>query len=134
MQGVAVRGPVSQGLAVTADRAHAARSQPVQQCGDRFVVTSTGIIHDFHADGTLKNGARDTEGPSGNCTNIWASMDVDESQVLNFHPFGLSSVTIVKRWMVGDELHWEYPKFDDVVKMKRLCKVPEAHRVYTLPE
>jgi hypothetical protein len=106
----------------------------IEQCGNRFVITSTGIIHDFHADGTLKNGARDTEGPSSNCANIWASIDVDESQVVNFHPFGLSSVTIVKRRMVGDELHWEYPKFDDVVKMKRLCKVPEAHRVYSPPE
>ena len=34
----------------------------IEQCGDRIVVTTHGIIHDFHADGTLKNGSRDTEG------------------------------------------------------------------------
>jgi hypothetical protein len=30
----------------------------IESCGDRIVITSAGIIHDFHADGSLKNGSR----------------------------------------------------------------------------
>lgn len=102
----------------------------IEQCGDRIVVTANGIIHDFHADGTLKHGSRDTEGPRNHCVNTWASMHVDTDAVLNFHPFGISSITIVKRWMEGDELRWKYPKFDDVIKMRRICRVPDDLRVY----
>jgi len=105
----------------------------IEQCGDRIVVTSSGIIHDFHADGTLENGSRDTEGPTNNCVNTWASIDVDENGVLNFHPFGISSVTVVRRWLEGDELRWKYPKFSDVVRMRRICTVPAEHRVYSPP-
>ena len=103
----------------------------IEQCGDRFVVTTHGIIHDFHADGTLKNGSRDTEGATNSCANTWASMHVDADGVLNFHPFGISSITIVKRWMEGDELRWKYPRIDEVVKMKRICKVPDKQRVFS---
>lgn len=103
----------------------------IEQCGDRIVVTTHGVIHDFHADGTLKNGSRDTEGPLNNCVNTWASMHVDDNAVLRFHPFGISSITIVKRWMAGDELRWTYPRFDEVIKMRRICKVPENLRRYS---
>ena len=103
----------------------------IEQCGDRIVVTTHGIIHDFHADGTLKNGSRDTEGATNNCANTWASMDVGPDAVLNFHPFGISSITIVKRWMEGDELRWKYPRFDHVIKMKRICTVPDEQRIFS---
>jgi hypothetical protein len=103
----------------------------IEQCGDRIVVTTHGIIHDFHADGTLKNGSRDTEGATNSCVNTWASMDVDPDAVLNFHPFGISSITIVKRWMEGDELRWKYPRFDDVIKMRRICTVPDEQRIFS---
>jgi hypothetical protein len=103
----------------------------IEQCGDRIVVTTHGIIHDFHADGTLKNGSRDTEGTATRCANTWASMHVDDNGVLNFHPFGISSITVVKRWMEGDELRWKYPKFDHVIKLRRICTVPAQQRVYT---
>lgn len=106
----------------------------VEQCGDRVVITSSGIIHDFHADCTLKNGSRDTEGPTNNCLNTWVSIDVDEKEVVNFHPIGISSYTVVERWMEGGELRWKYFKFDDTIKMKRICKVPESHRVYLPPQ
>lgn len=114
-------------LAYTGPVGHLER---IEQCGDRFVVTTAGIIHDFHADGTLANGSRDVEGMHNNCVNTWASMSVDDSRVLRFHPFGLSSFTIVRRWLVGDELYWDYPAFDEPVRMRRICEVPAADKVF----
>ena len=38
-----------------------AHVERIEQCGDRTVVTAAGIIHDFHTDGTLRNGSRDVE-------------------------------------------------------------------------
>ena len=35
----------------------------IEQCGDRVVVTSEGVIHDMRADGTLENGVNDVAGP-----------------------------------------------------------------------
>ncbi len=102
----------------------------IEQCGDRIVVTAKGIIHDFHADGTLANGSRDVEGPSNNCMNTWVSIDVDENRTVNFHPFGISAITVVKRWLENDEVRWKYPKFDEAIKMKRICKVPDTHKTF----
>ncbi|MBJ21289.1 MAG: hypothetical protein CL933_17930 [Deltaproteobacteria bacterium] len=79
----------------------------IEQCGDRTVVTSSGVIHDFHTDGTLANGARDIEPPD--CANTYVSIDFDEKGVMNFHPFDLS-LTIVTRRMEGDEFVWAYPR------------------------
>jgi len=102
----------------------------IEQCGDRIVITTKGIIHDFHADDTLANGSRDVEGAYHNCMNTWVSIDVDADRTVNFHPFGISSVTVVKRWLESDELRWKYFKFDEVIKLKRICKVPETHRIF----
>lgn len=106
----------------------------IEQCGDRFVITTAGIIHDFHADGTLENGSRDVEGVHNNCVNTWASISVDESAVLRFHPFGIAAITVVRRWREDDELYWDYPAFDEPVKMRRICEVPAAHRVFAPPQ
>ncbi len=103
----------------------------IEQCGNRIVVTAKGIIHDFHADGTLAKGSRDVEGPKANCINTWVSIDVDENRKVNFHPFGISSVTVVKRWLENGELQWKYLKFDEVIKMKRICKVPVKYKTYS---
>jgi hypothetical protein len=98
----------------------------IEQCGNRTVVTSSGIIHDFRTDGTLRNGARDVEPPS--CLNTFVSIDYEDG-VMNFHPFGLP-VTIVTRRIEGDELVWTYPAIEDPVRMRRICRLPpgEAKR------
>lgn len=114
-------------LAYTGPVGHVER---IEQCGDRFVITTGGIIHDFHADGTLANGSRDVEGMHNNCVNTWASMHVDDNAVLRFHPFELSSFTVVRRWLVGEELYWDYPAFDEPVRMRRICEVPDENKVY----
>lgn len=96
----------------------------IEQCGNRTVVTSGGIIHDFRTDGTLKNGSRDIEPPS--CINTYVSIDYDEEGTMSFHPFGLP-FTIVTRRMEGDELVWTYPRIENDVRMKRICKLPPEH-------
>ncbi len=32
--------------------------------------------------------------------------------------------------MEADKLRWKYLKFDDVIKMTRICTLPDSHRVY----
>ena len=92
----------------------------IEQCGDRTIVTSSGIIHDFRTDGTLTNGSRDIEPPR--CINTFVSIDYHDG-VMEFHPFGLP-YTVVKRWIEGDELVWTYPGIEGEVRMKRICNLP----------
>ncbi len=107
-------------LAVAGKPGHLER---IEQCGNRTVVTSTGVIHDFRTDGTLRNGSRDIEPPS--CINTYVSIDYDDNGRMNFHPFGLP-FTIVTRRMDADELVWTYPAINDEVRMKRICSLSEA--------
>lgn len=93
----------------------------IEQCGDRFVVTSSGIIHDFRTDGSLARGSRDIEPP--HCLNTFVSIEW-VGDVLHFHPFGLP-FTIVTRRLEGDTLVWTYPGVAGEVRMKRICRVPE---------
>jgi hypothetical protein len=111
-------------LAETGNVGHVER---IEQCGDRTVITSTGIIHDFHTDGTLANGSRDIEPP--NCLNTLASIQMNDEGVMEFSPFGLP-VTIVTRRMDGDTLVWTYPAIDGDIRMKRLCKLPDRYLGY----
>lgn len=93
----------------------------IEQCGNRTVVTSSGVIHDFRTDGTLKNGSRDIEPPR--CLNTFVSIEYDDDGVMRFHPFGLP-YTIVTRRMDGDELVWTYPGVDGEIRMERICELP----------
>ncbi len=92
----------------------------IEQCGGRTVVSSEGVIHDFHTDGTLANGSRDIEPPL--CLNTFVSIEFDEG-VMKFSPFGLP-FTIVTRRMDGDELVWTYPGVEGEIRMKRICELP----------
>ncbi len=89
-------------------------------CWGRTVVSSEGVIHDFHTDGTLANGSRDIEPPL--CLNTFVSIEFDEG-VMKFSPFGLP-FTIVTRRMDGDELVWTYPGVEGEIRMKRICELP----------
>lgn len=95
----------------------------IEQCGNRTVVTTAGIIHDFFTDGTIKNGSRDIEPPR--CMNTWVAIEWDEG-VLKFRPFGLPFVAVTRE-LQGDQLVWSYPQVGEV-RMERICRVPESHR------
>lgn len=95
----------------------------IEQCGDRTVVTAAGIIHDFHTDGTLRNGSRDVEPPR--CMNTWVAIEW-ENGVMKFRPFGLPFVAAT-RLIQDEQLIWTYPGAGEL-RMDRICRVPESHR------
>ena len=84
-------------------------------------MTAGGVIHDYRTDGTLANGSRDSGPPL--CANTFVSVDYSDG-VMTYHPFGLP-VTIVTRELDGDELIWNYPRIEDEIRMKRICKLPD---------
>ena len=90
----------------------------IEQCGDRVIVTSSGIIHDMRADGTLAHGANDV---GARCMRIFAAAGwVDGA--LTLRPFGQGLVTVTRR-LEGDEVVWEYPAIG-TTRMRRICSVP----------
>jgi len=90
----------------------------IEQCGDRVVVTSAGVIHDIRTDGTLAGGANDV-GPG--CLRIRAAGEWVEGR-FHLRPFG-GPFALVKRRLEGDELVWDYPALG-TVRMRRICQVP----------
>ena len=90
----------------------------VEQCGDRVVVTSVGVIHDMRADGTLKGGVNDV---NPRCMRIRNRTRYRDG-VLEMDGYGIPWIR-VKRWMEGDELHWTHPQAG-VHRMGRICHVP----------
>ena len=100
----------------------------IEQCGNRVVVTSEGVIHDFVADGTLENGARDVSPPG--CINIWASIEWERGAMV-FQPGGLGWKGVTRE-LQGDRLVWTYPSLGEV-PMQRVCKVPQRHNPMLAP-
>ncbi len=97
---------------------HSEHIERIEQCGNRTVITSAGIIHDFYTDGTLTNGSRDIEPPL--CINTWAAIEWRDG-ILNFRPFGGPVVAVTRR-LEGDELVWHYPGKGDI-RMERVCRI-----------
>ncbi len=117
-------------IGVTGNVGHVER---VEQCGDRIVVTSSGIIHDSGPNSTAGFNTDDTEGSVlftvGNteyCPRTSAGMFWNDD-VLDFRIFGWGPV-VVRRYMEGDQLVWEYVD-GSVTHMDRLCQLPEEHKV-----
>jgi hypothetical protein len=78
--------------------------QRIEQCGDRVVITSGGIIHDMRCDGTEANGVNDVaEFDKATPITVVATFE-DGVHVLR--PVGLPIE--VKRWLDGDDLVWQY--------------------------
>ncbi len=91
----------------------------IELCGNRFVLTGSGIIHDLITDGTLENGANDIEAPPLG-VRIRASSEW-VSGVLELSPFG--GDPLVFRYLDGNELVWKYAGI--VTRMQRICFVPK---------
>jgi hypothetical protein len=107
----------------------------IEQCGSRTVVTTSGLIHDSGPNSTAHPNTDDTEGAVlftiGDrefCPRTSASM-VWNQGVLEFHVFGWGPV-VVRRYLDGEHLVWEYAN-GSVTRMKRICRLPEEHRIPT---
>jgi hypothetical protein len=77
--------------------------QRIEQCGDRVVVTSGGVVHDMRADGTTERGVRDVT-PNGDPITVVCTFE-DGVHVLR--PEGLPGVDVT-RHLEGDQMVWRY--------------------------
>ena len=108
---------------------HLGHVERIEQCGQRVVITTGGIIHDYGPNSTLGKNTNDTEGMNfairvggkNLCPRTSASM-IWEDGILNFRPFGFGPV-VVRRYMDNDQLIWEYAD-GSVTRMNRICTLP----------
>lgn len=88
----------------------------IEQAADRVVITSSGVIHDMIADGTLEAGVNDVMAADFTTPiEVAASF---ENGVLVLRPKGMGDVE-VRRWRDGDQLVWSYHTVF-TVRMERL--------------
>lgn len=115
------------GLWQAEDGGHVER---LEACGERVVITTAGIIHDSGPNATLGETTNDTEGvyfrlggrefcPRTSALTVW------NNKVLDFHVFGWGPV-VVRRYMDGEQLVWEYAN-GDITRMNRICTLPPEH-------
>lgn len=93
----------------------------IEQCGNRVVITSTGVIHDMIADGTLANGVNDVT--ARGCAHVQVAARFTSEGALALRPF--LGPTIVTRRIEGEKLVWKHPAVGEI-KLDRLCQHPGA--------
>ena len=123
------------GLWLGVEGGHTGHVERVEQCGNRTVVTSSGLIHDYGPNSTAGLNTNDTEGSvffvAGDkeyCMRTSASM-IWNNGVLNFHAFGWGPV-VVNRYREGEQLVWEYAD-GSTTQMDRICTLPPEQKVPT---
>jgi hypothetical protein len=80
-------------------------TERIEQCGDRVVVTSAGIIHDMRADGTPERGVHDVmQLDFVTPIHVIATFEGD---ALVLRPVGLPGVEVT-RHRDGEQLVWSY--------------------------
>ena len=78
--------------------------QRIEQCGDRLVVTASGVIHDMRCDGTEANGVHDVL-QSDFATEITVVASFEDG----VHVLRPKGVPIeVTRWLEGEQMVWQY--------------------------
>lgn len=121
------------GLWIGVAGGHVGHVERIEQCGNRTVITASGIIHDYGPNSTAGLNTNDTEGSvlfnigeQEYCARTSASMIWNDG-VLDFHVFGWGPV-VVKRYLDGDQLVWEYAD-GSTTHMNRICSLPEDQKV-----
>ena len=77
----------------------------IEQCGDRVCITSSGIIHDMRADGSIERGVHDVAA-ADTATPI-SVVCTFENGVHVLRPVGIAGVEVTRR-LEGDQLVWDY--------------------------
>jgi len=80
----------------------------IEQCADRLVVTSAGIVHDMRCDGTEEHGVHDVA--QTDFTTPITVVATYEEGVHVLRPVGLPGIEVT-RCRQGDRLVWTYPGF-----------------------
>jgi hypothetical protein len=89
----------------------------IEQCGDRVCITSSGIVHDMRADGTVENGVNDVAAAGGQEISVVCTF---EDGVHTLRPVGMPGIEVTRR-LDGQQLVWSYgPMFT-----ARLERVPQ---------
>jgi len=104
----------------------------VEQCGDRTVITTAGIIHDLGSNATGGVTSNDTEGSvlfligdKEYCPRTSAGAEWHDGK-LEFRVLGWGPV-VVRRYRDGEQLVWEYAD-GSATRMNRICTLPEEHK------
>jgi hypothetical protein len=94
---------------------HPARDhvERIEQCGDRLVVTTSGVIHDMRCDGTETNGVHDVA--HADMATPITVVATYENGVHVLRPVGLPGVEVTRR-LDGDRLVWTYLEFTAVLE------------------
>ena len=111
--------------AVVADHPAIGAVQRIEQCGDRLVVTASGIIHDMRVDGTEVNGVHDVAEIDKTTPITVVATYEDDVHVLR--PVGLP-LEITRR-RDGAQLVWDYVRFT-----ARLDRIGEPSDPYPTTE
>jgi hypothetical protein len=88
--------------------------QRVEQCGDRIVITSGGVLHDMRADGTEANGVHDVAEIDKQTEIVVVASYEDGQHVLR--PVGIPIE--VRRRLDGEHMIWDYVGI--TVRLERL--------------
>jgi hypothetical protein len=87
----------------------------IEQCGDRVCITSSGIIHDMRADGTIDNGVHDVAAAGGQDITVVCTF---EDGVHTLRPVGMPGIEVTRHFD-GNTLVWTYgPMF--TARMERI--------------
>ena len=76
----------------------------IEQCGDRVCITSSGVIHDMRADGTVEHGVNDVAAANGQPISVVCTFEDGVHTLRPVSPPGLE----VTRRLDGEQLVWDY--------------------------
>jgi hypothetical protein len=76
----------------------------IEQCGERVCITSSGVIHDMRADGTVEHGVHDVAAVDGERISVVCTF---EDGVHTLRPVGIPGMEVTRR-LDGDQLVWDY--------------------------
>ena len=96
---------VEVGGASVADHPALGLLQRIEQCGDRMVVSSAGVIHDMRCDGTEANGVHDVM--QTDFTTEITVVATYENGVHVLRPKGIEGIEVT-RTRAGDQMVWQY--------------------------
>lgn len=101
----------------------------IEQCGNRFVVTSSGLVHDATTDDKLAGASNDVRpvslGPLNLCIRTSATTEWVDGR-LQFKAMGI--VPVVTRYLEEEQLKWEYPR-RGLATMHRICELPASEQI-----